>query len=627
MFEIPAELLVLSFYLAGNWSKIVKPRAERASLHDVWDGAALRPLCSPGRFFSDKHHLALSLSTDGMPLYKSSPVSIWPVYLVILNLPPSIRMNSENTILCGIWIGSSKPDMKILLDPISKYLRQLSTHGVKIKTPSGEHTIRGKLVMAVCDLPAKAIVLNSKQYNGKYGCSVCLHPGERLPNNARIYPPDQEYEERTHSNVLACATLAEKEKRSVLGVYGISPLASNVDLVNCIPIDYMHNVLEGVTRWLLKVWTDSKNHAEAYYIGRNIRSIDEQLLKQTPPKEFTRAPRSISKHLKYWKASELRNWLLYYSLPLLLGKLPPLYWHHYSLLVCAIHIFLSDQISESLVDAAELMLKDFYNLWPSLYGKNNCTANSHLLIHLPKYVRLWGPLWTHSSFGFESKNGHLKHLFHGRNNIFHQLLFNVEVSYTLQLVHHKLVEVESQFTLDYLDKTTPRPNMVSIQSHIYAVGRQEVAVLDEEHSNLLQGNGNVTMFLRMFKDGVMYYSTRFGRACGKRDNTHCSYTNETGETCFGQIELFLCSPEPSAFIRQLKPSQASLISSAGHPCRDILMKYVTTDILSSYIIPVDASSESALKLIPIQNIVSKTVFVSVADKDYCIVQPNTIERH
>ena len=594
----------------------------------MWNGAALRPLCAPSRFFSDKHHMALCLSTDGVPLYKSSTVSIWPVYLVILNLPPSIRMNSENTILCGLWIGPSKPDMNILLSPISKYLRQLSTRGVKIKTTSGEYNILGKLVMSVFDLPAKAIVLNSKQYNGKYGCSVCLHPGVRLPNNSRIYPPSQEYEERTHSNVLACAKMAERENCSVLGVYGMSPLASNLDLVNCIPIDYMHNVLEGVTRWLLKAWFDSKHHAEAYYIGRHIRTIDKELLKQKPPKEFTRAPRSLSKHLKYWKASELRYWLLYYSLPLLLGKLPPLYWHHYSLLVCAIHVLLSEQISLSQVDAAELMLKDFYNLMPSLYGDNSCTANSHLLSHLPKYVRLWGPLWTHSSFGFESKNGHLKHLFHGKNNIFHQLLFNVKVSYTLQLVHNKLVECESRQTLDYIDKATPRSNMVNIGTHIYAVGRQEVIELDEEHSDLLQGNGNATVFLRMFKNGVMYYSTQFGSSeCSKRDNTHCSYTNEIGETCFGQIEQFVCSPGLFAFVRKIEPLETSLISSAGHPCRDILMKYVTVDILSSYVIPIDLSADSSLKLIPLHCIVSKPVIISVSGKCYCIVQPNTIERH
>ena len=58
-----------------------------STIHDVWDGLALRPA---GRFFSTPYHLAGSLSTDGVPLFKSSSISMWPVYLVILNLPAKV---------------------------------------------------------------------------------------------------------------------------------------------------------------------------------------------------------------------------------------------------------------------------------------------------------------------------------------------------------------------------------------------------------------------------------------------------------------------------------------------------------------------------------------------------------
>ena len=134
-----------------------------------------------------------------------------------------------------------------------------------------------------------------------------------------------------------------------------------------------------------------------------ITVIDSELLKQKPPHEFSRPPRSISKHLSYWKVSELRTWLLYYSLPLLIDYLLSLFWHHYALLVCAMHILLGDRVSQVEVDAAEQMLIDFCLLLPDLYGESSCTANAHSLLHLAKYVRLWGPLWTHSLFGFENK--------------------------------------------------------------------------------------------------------------------------------------------------------------------------------------------------------------------------------
>ena len=129
------------------------------------------------------------------------------------------------------------------------------------------------------------------------------------------------------------------------------------------PNDYMHCVLEGVVKSLLNAWTDSKHSSEAFSIRRYISQIDSDLLKQTPPDEFTCSPRSISVDLSYWKANEFRVWLLFYSAPILVKVLPPLYFHHYSLLVCAMHIFLSEEIAKANCDLAEQMLLDFYKLF------------------------------------------------------------------------------------------------------------------------------------------------------------------------------------------------------------------------------------------------------------------------
>lgn len=52
----------------------------------------------------------------------------------------------------------------------------------------------------------------------------------------------------------------------------------------------------------------------------------------------------------------------------------------------------------------------------NLAGLHNCTMNVHLLRHLTHYVRLYGPLWTHSCFWFESMNGQLLRLKHGTHH-------------------------------------------------------------------------------------------------------------------------------------------------------------------------------------------------------------------
>ena len=151
---------------------------------------------------------------------------------------------------------------------------------------------------------------------------------------------------------------------SVRGIKGVSVLATSLDLVNSVPVDCMHAVLEGVVRLLLHAWFDSENHREAFYLGCSGRQIDKLLLQQCPPHEFTHPPRSVLNHRNYWKASELRNWLLFYSLPILMEYLPPLYLHHYALLVCPIRILLQESLTTSQITAAESMLCDFMALLP-----------------------------------------------------------------------------------------------------------------------------------------------------------------------------------------------------------------------------------------------------------------------
>ena len=80
--------------------------------------------------------------------------------------------------------------------------------------------------------------------------------------------------------MLQCAEKAVKRATPVLGVKGYSALSPVMDLVDSVPVDYMHAVLEGVTRWLLHKWFDSKHHAEPYYLGRHLKSIDQALLQQ-----------------------------------------------------------------------------------------------------------------------------------------------------------------------------------------------------------------------------------------------------------------------------------------------------------------------------------------------------------
>ena len=402
-----------------------------------------------------------------------------------------------------------------------------------------------------------------KQFNGEYGCLTCTHPGTYL-HNRRIYLPNIEPLPviRTHRAIMQAAMQAENSGGPVEGIKGVSVLASVIDLVVGIPVDYMHAVLEGVTKWLVHAWFDTKNHGEAFYLGGSIRQIDRLLLQQRPPSEFSRPPRSIKAHLSYWKASELRNWLLFYSLPLLMDFLPYLYLHHYTLLVCALHILLQDSLSNAQVDAAEVMLCDFVALLPELYGEKRCTANAHSLTHLTKYVRHWGPLWTHSAFGFESKNGHLKHLFHARSNVLDQIVFNTDIQQTLQLLYTLLQQKESLETLEFLlamNGRAPRRGMQRVKEHTYIVGSlMQKHLSAAEYELLCSTPSDIQTFSRCFHNGTLYSSTSYVKGQGKRNNQVCQFSKE-GQCKFGLIQTFALNPNPVAIVKVFEHSNSSLM--------------------------------------------------------------------
>lgn len=455
------------------------------------------------------------------------------------DLPPAIRMNKDNLITVALWVGESKPPMDIFFRPLNALFTRLSTAGIKLKTPLGQESIKFKPLFGSFDLIAKAPVLNMHQFNGLHGCPTCLNPGEW--SGSRYYLPSHPSPLRTNDSVLKSAVKAEAEKVIVDGIKGKSVLTNVIDLVAGVPVDYMHCVLEGVMKWLVEKWFSTSSHGSPYYIGRKVKAVDSCLLRQSPPHDFSRSPRSVSKHRHYWKASEYRNFLLYYSLPILSSVLPPLYFHHYSLLVCAMHILLQSKLARAQIKAAEIMLRDFYKMLPELYGQKSCTLNAHCLTHLAKYVRLWGPLWTHSLFGFESMNGHITSMIHSKKKIAEQLLFSIDVCQTIGNLADKLASVESEATLSFFAPLSAsisqhRKDMKLIQPSIYSIGKLRSCSLEQGELLAIHRIADLqdimlTCNRLYYKETILYTSS----SQGKRDSSICSYT-ENGERKYGTIQ-------------------------------------------------------------------------------------------
>lgn len=77
--------------------------------------------------FSNVTDLALSFHTDGVKLFKTrSAFHIWPLVLIINNLPPEERFKRENLLLLGLIPGPQQPkDIDSFLRPLVNELKLL----------------------------------------------------------------------------------------------------------------------------------------------------------------------------------------------------------------------------------------------------------------------------------------------------------------------------------------------------------------------------------------------------------------------------------------------------------------------------------------------------------------------
>ena len=607
-------------------------------LRDMHDGKALTDLMSPGNFLSIPQSTGLVLSTDGVPIFKSSKGSLWPIYLMLTSIPPQLRNKVENLVVASLWFGPTKPSMNCMLQPILQSISHLEKGIVVQQTSSSQPiTLRAKLVMGIFDLPARAAATNTKQFNGEYGCFYCVDKGE-MHNRARIYPPNDKHDIRSHEQMMKWANEAEREQIAKYGVKGFSVLSNHLKFPACIPIDYMHSILEGVFKQLMKLWFGSSFHSKPFSLRKHVRTIEKIVHKVKPPKEIQRPPRSLEQ-MSFYKASEYRAWILFYALPIFSLFLPSEYSHHLSMLVSAVHILLSDKIMINDLNIAYKMLSTFYQTAGELYLPSIYTANMHSLEHLVSVVQLWGPLWAYSMFGFENLNGYLGSTYHGTRKIVYQMAFQIQMSQTIPDKLRELSIKESAEAQVYINKILSKnsTSMKKIDNNCYAMGKFSRYTLTPEESELASTNGisicgDVYIFQRLMFSNTIYHCKQYNRKGHARDNTICSYyLSDTQNIEYGEIVNFYVAEYPFCIINTFPVVKSSSPLTNVRPCRNKKISDVTSGNHISTIFNLIDDNNRQLIAIPLTNIVKKCIYINIPlqgqRKSYVIALPNNYEFH
>lgn len=298
----------------GIWSTIqdrIKRRGKEV-IEDIMDGKYYTKLCEKGQFLHNKSNISLIFNTDGAPLYSSSSVSLWPVFLAVNELPSPDRFSKQNMLMWGIRQGKGKPPFNVYFEPFATQMTNLYNDGVQIvlAVEQSPITVKAAVILGSTDLQGKSYLLCMTQHNGESGFLTCEEPGivvKQGKDHARCYPyriPEESSPKRTTDSFLANAVAAHHgPRKKVAGIFDVTSLALMpwFDIVVGMVPDYMHGCLLGITKTLLYKWLSASNYKQPYFIGGHIANISKRLQMMRPPDYLSRLPRDLEKHFKNLK--------------------------------------------------------------------------------------------------------------------------------------------------------------------------------------------------------------------------------------------------------------------------------------------------------------------------------------
>ena len=440
----------------------------------------------------------------------------------LVEVPPHERYKFKNVICAGLWYGKMKPVVSLFLESFVNELSMLG-NGCNFEDDS-ENMIPSlvRIQSLVPDLPAKAMLLNLKQFNGKFGCSTCKHPGTYVRElGARIYEYKPNVPLRTVEESHRLANVAEATGSDIYGIKGKNVFGRLVSIPENVPIDWMHCVCEGILkRQLFQKWFSEGYASQDFNLLHFIDEFDSMYTSIKVPHDVNRKPRSL-RDIKHWKASEFRLFVLFIGLPclrqaVLSDVFPAETFYHFALLVTALRFLHSMSVSNHSVETSQILLDNFVRLLPHLYGGRDSTYNSHALLHLPGQIIDNGPLAFTSAFVFEFFIAHLNNIFSGTRGIPKQMITKLGISQNY--LAHVMNNSQDNHRVEQLSKHFLKEpqNLRKAEGGIFLYEPITVRKMPEFHTLLNAEFGatagtELNVSFRMKKENVIYHSTMYSR--------------------------------------------------------------------------------------------------------------------
>ena len=389
------------------------------------ENALSKCLSQSESFYKNHSSINICVNIDGLPLYKSTNTQLWPI---LCNFP------GFDPFVVALFCGTAKPDP--VEDYLSDFIEEasdLSIRGVTFR----EKTFAFSIQAFVCDAPARALLKCIKGHTSYNSCERCViqgsWEGRIVFNEAGTYDPrtDEQFSNMMYTN--------HQSKMSPLINAGICCITDFV-------LDYMHLVCLGVVRRLIFFLKKGPNICRLSVHQRQEISENLKSLTGCMPSEFARQPRGLVE-LERWKATELRQFILYTGPIVLKNVLPKEKYIHFLTLSVSLSIMLDsdNEKRNAYLPYAKDLIDDFVNRSSQLYGPTFCVYNVHSLTHIHEDVTAHGcSLNDISAFPFENYLRLLKRQVRNSNNPIAQVVKRMKECNGIQF-HRKRIQDHAMY--------------------------------------------------------------------------------------------------------------------------------------------------------------------------------------
>lgn len=368
----------------------------------------LNALNTAFRLFGTPVHtdtLTLHINIDGLPLFISTSVNVWPILGLVKEFP------LKEPFIIGIYCGKSKPtSVDEFLNDFIQEMKSVLASGVV----HNNILFKVRLAAIICDAPARSFIKCIKGHSGYSACERCTEYGVHV--DGRVTFPNIRAPLRSDESFVAQSDYDHHT--------GLSPfLELGIGMVSCFPLDYMHLICLGVVKRIVKLWMSGPKRSKSALPACTVSSISDhlQIVRSSIPREFCRKPRPLA-DAKRWKATECRLFLLYTGPVVLRGKVPETVYDNFMMLSVAVRVLLDSNSSLQLFDYAEKLLRYFVDDFSSVYGEQHIVYNVHSLIHLADDARRYGALDNVSCFPYENYMQKIKRMIRKGQNPIAQIM-------------------------------------------------------------------------------------------------------------------------------------------------------------------------------------------------------------